>query len=279
MSNNQWNGAQDWNAQPQQNNAQEWGAQPTQDWNAQPQQNNAQEWGAQPTQQQDWGQPSQDWNAQQSPQPTSDDWTTVATPQNEQPAASPQSASGEWNVEQPVPATEQTTWTGAVQSSAPEHSSQNTWGQQQDWNTQPAQQPQQDWNAQPAQQPQQDWSQQQPPQQQWGQQAAYGAPQQQWGQQPMAVPGQPNFFAALFDFKLNNRVVPSGASTAFLIVFIALAARLVFGLVAAFSEYNSGLTIAGVFVALAEFVALTIAARVLIEGVATLVKRSESDKE
>lgn len=260
MSNNQWNGAQDWNAQPQQNNAQEWGAQPTQ--------------------QQDWGQPSQDWNAQQSPQPTSDDWTTVATPQNEQPAASPQSASGEWNVEQPVPATEQTTWTGAVQSSAPEHSSQNTWGQQQDWNAQPAQQPQQDWNAQPAQQPQQDWSQQQPPQQQWGQQAAYGAPQQQWGQQPMAVPGQPNFFAALFDFKLNNRVVPSGASTAFLIVFIALAVRLVFGLVEAFSySFNTGMTLAKLFMSLAEFVALTIAARVLIEGVATLVKRSESDKE
>jgi hypothetical protein len=31
MSNNQWTGAQDWNAQPQQSNAQDWNAQSAQD--------------------------------------------------------------------------------------------------------------------------------------------------------------------------------------------------------------------------------------------------------
>ena len=90
MSNNQWTGAQDWNAQPQQSNAQDWNAQSAQDWNASAQQP-AQDWGVQSQDQttiqpaaQDWNAPAQDqtsvtaaqdWNAQpQQSVPSAPDW-------------------------------------------------------------------------------------------------------------------------------------------------------------------------------------------------------------
>ena len=243
MSNNQWNGAQDWNAQPQQNNAQEWGAQPAQDWNAQ-----------QP--QQDWGQSSQDWNAQPSPhQPTSDDWTTVSpAQQSASQATSPQSASGEWSLDQSVPATEQTTWTGAPPA-APEQPAQ-AWGQQA---------------------PQQDWG-QQAPQQQWGQQAAYGAPQQQWGGQP--APAQPNLFSALFDFKFNQKVAKAAPGVAYLVILIVLAVEALFKIIGVFSPYATGTSIiSGLFIALANFALWAIVWRVVIEGVVALVKIADKDSD
>ena len=149
MSNNQWTGAQDWNAQPQQSNAQDWNAQSAQDWNAPAQQ---------PTQ--DWGAPSQD---QTTIQPAAQDWNAPAQEQTSVTAAQ------DWNAQpqQSVP-------------SAPE------WGTPGQENT--AQQNMQDWNqqaawgaAQQAQPQQQQWGGQQ-------QAAPYGG-QQQWGGQQQAPSG------------------------------------------------------------------------------------------
>ncbi|MDO5084351.1 DUF4282 domain-containing protein [Arachnia propionica] len=259
MSNNQWNGAQDWNAQPQHNNPQEWGAQPAQDWNAQqPQQHDwgqsSQDWSAQPAQQQDWSaQPA-------THQPTSDDWTTISAGQSQQSAsqaASPQSASSEWSLDQSVPATEQTTWTGAPPAAAAPEQPAQAWGQ-------PAQQ--QDWNAQQA------------PQQQWGQQAAYGAPQQQWGGQPAQA--QPNLFSALFDFKFSQKVAKAAPGVAYMIILIVLAVEALFRIIGVFSPYATGTSIvSGLFVALAQFVLWAIVWRVVIEGVVALVKIADKDDQ
>ncbi|MDO5068522.1 MAG: DUF4282 domain-containing protein, partial [Propionibacteriaceae bacterium] len=215
--------------------------------------------------QQEWGaQPAQDWSAQPSPQqPTSDDWTTISAAQGQQsapPAASPQSApSGEWSLDQSVPATEQTTWTGAPATTTPEQPAQ-AWGQ-------PAQQ--QDWNS----------SQQQAPQQQWGQQAAYGAPQQQWGGQPAQA--QPSLFSALFDFKFTQKVAKVAPGAAYMIILIALAVNLLMDWVKTFSlSYsNAGMTISGLFEPLATFVLWAIVWRIVIEGVAALAKLADKDSE
>lgn len=247
MSNNQWNGAQDWNAQPQQNNSQEWGAQPTQDWNAQQQP------------QQDWGQSSQEWTAQSSHQPASDDWTTVAAPQNQQSApqaSSPHSATNEWRADQSVPATEQTTWTGAPPAAGTENTGQ-IWGQQQDWNSQQGQQA---------------------PQQQWGQQAAYGAPQQQWGGQP--APAQPSLFSALFDFKFNQRLAKIAPGAAYMIILIVLAAEVIFKWIALFGPYAPATSIiSGIFVGLTQFVVWAVVWRFVIEGVVALVKLADKSDQ
>ncbi len=150
MSNNQWTGAQDWNAQPQQSNAQDWNAQSAQEWNA-PGQQPAQEWGAQ----------SQD---QTTVQPAAQDWNAPAHDQTSVTAAQ------DWNAQpqQSVP-------------SAPE------WGTPGQENT--AQQNMQDWNqqaawgaAQQAQPQQQQWGGQQ-------QAAAPYGGQQQWSGQPQAPSG------------------------------------------------------------------------------------------
>ena len=129
MSNNQWTGAQDWNAQPQQSNAQEWNAQSAQDWNASAQQP-AQDWGAQSQDQttiqpaaQDWNAPAQDqtsvtaaqdWNAQpQQSVPSAPEW---GTPGQENTA---QQNMQDWN--------QQAAW-GAAQQAQPQ---QQQWGGQQ----------------------------------------------------------------------------------------------------------------------------------------------------
>ena len=129
MSNNQWTGAQDWNAQPQQSNAQAWNAQSAQDWNASAQQP-AQDWGAQSQDQttiqpaaQDWNAPAQDqtsvaaaqdWNAQpQQSVPSAPEW---GTPGQENTA---QQNMQDWN--------QQAAW-GAAQQAQPQ---QQQWGGQQ----------------------------------------------------------------------------------------------------------------------------------------------------
>ena len=99
MSNNQWTGAQDWNAQPQQSNAQDWNAQSAQDWNA-PAQQPAQDWNApaqQPTQ--DWGASSQD---QTTIQPAAQDWNAPAQEQTSVTAAQDWNAQPQqqWNDQQ-----------------------------------------------------------------------------------------------------------------------------------------------------------------------------------
>ena len=131
MSNNQWTGAQDWNAQPQQSNAQDWNAQSAQDWNASAQQP-AQDWGAQSQDQttiqpaaQDWNAPAQDqtsvtaaqdWNAQpQQSVPSAPDWG-AGVPGQENTA---QQNMQDWN--------QQAAWGAAQQSSQP----QQQWGGQQ----------------------------------------------------------------------------------------------------------------------------------------------------
>ena len=131
MSNNQWTGAQDWNAQPQQSNAQDWNAQSAQDWNASAQQP-AQDWGAQSQDQttiqpaaQDWNAPAQDqtsvtaaqdWNAQpQQSVPSAPDWGAGVSGQEN----TAQQNMQDWN--------QQAAWGAAQQSSHP----QQQWGGQQ----------------------------------------------------------------------------------------------------------------------------------------------------
>ena len=132
MSNNQWTGAQDWNAQPQQSNAQDWNAQSAQDWNASAQQP-AQDWGAQSQDQttiqpaaQEWNAPAQDqtsvtaaqdWNAQpQQSVPSAPEWGAGASGQEN----TAQQNMQDWN--------QQAAWGAAQQSSQPQ---QQQWGGQQ----------------------------------------------------------------------------------------------------------------------------------------------------
>ena len=131
MSNNQWTGAQDWNAQP---------IQPaTQDWNAQPQQS-GQEWGTQPPAH-DWGQPAQeqtniqpatqDWNAQ--PQPSGQEWGVSSQPSGQEwgTQAQEHTSAQDWG-------NQQAAWGAAAQQQQPQWGAQQQgYGNQQQWGPKP----------------------------------------------------------------------------------------------------------------------------------------------
>ena len=127
MSNNQWTGAQDWNAQPQQSNAQDWNAQSAQEWNA-PGQQPAQEWGAQ----------SQD---QTTVQPAAQDWNAPAHDQTSVTAAQ------DWNAQpqQSVPSAPE--WGTPGQENTAQQNMQD-WNQQAAWGAAQPAQPQQQWGGQ-----------------------------------------------------------------------------------------------------------------------------------
>jgi len=255
MSNNQWTGAQDWNAQPQQSNAQDWNAQSAQDWNA-PAQQPAQDWNApaqQPTQ--DWGASSQD---QTTIQPAAQDWNAPAQEQTSVTAAQ------DWNAQpqQSVP-------------SAPE------WGTPGQENT--AQQNMQDWNQQAAWgAAQQAQPQQQQPQQQWNDQqqaVPYGGPQQ-WGGQQQA----PSGLAALFDFGFKGSVLKNGIGIIYLVTAICFAVFALFELIAGVSangQYggNPLAVIRYLLVPLALAFVGIILSRAFLEGMAALVKKNDDKQE
>ena len=252
MSNNQWTGAQDWNAQPQQSNAQDWNAQSAQDWNA-PAQQPAQDWNApaqQPTQ--DWGASSQD---QTTIQPAAQDWNAPAQEQTSVTAAQ------DWNAQpqQSVP-------------SAPE------WGTPGQENT--AQQNMQDWNQQAA------WGaaqQAQPQQQQWNdqQQAAPYGGQQQWAQQQA-----PSGFGAIFDFGFRGSALKKGIGSVYVVVVICLGVVALFELIgglvsgSSLSGSNGAMTIiTSLFIPPARVLALIILSRAFLEGMAALVKKNDNTQE
>ncbi|MDO5093753.1 MAG: DUF4282 domain-containing protein [Propionibacteriaceae bacterium] len=262
MSNNQWTGAQDWNAQPQQPNGQEWNAQPAQDWNAQTQQPAAPE----------WGQPAQD---QTTIQPAAQDWGAQSQPSGQ-----------EWGTQQPVQdwgqpaAQEQTNIQPAAQD----------WGAQsqpsgQDWgvSSQPSGQ---DWGAQPVGQENtgiQDWGNPQqaawgaaPQQQQWG-----GQPQGQYGGQQQWAPQQPaSGLGALFDFGFKGSMLRSGLGTVYLVVFICFGVFGLFELIRGLTlSINAGQTLVAIIVPLAiSFIGIVLT-RAFLEGMAALVKKSDEDSE
>ena len=145
MSNNQWTGAQDWNAQPQQSNAQDWNAQSAQDWNA-PAQQPAPDWGVQPQDQttiqpatQDWNAPAQDqtsvtaaqdWNAQpQQSIPSAPDWGTPGQENTAQQNMQDWNQQAAWGAAQQAQPQQQ--WGGQQQTAAPYGGQQQWSGQQQ----------------------------------------------------------------------------------------------------------------------------------------------------
>ena len=257
MSNNQWTGAQDWNAQPQQSNAQDWNAQSAQDWNA-PAQQPAQDWNApaqQPTQ--DWGASSQD---QTTIQPAAQDWNAPAQEQTSVTAAQ------DWNAQpqQSVP-------------SAPE------WGTPGQENT--AQQNMQDWNQQAA------WGaaqQAQPQQQQWGgqQQAAPYGGQQQWGGQQQA----PSGLGALFDFGFKGSLLKGSLGAVYLVSVIAVGVivlvTLINGIAAptglalgngAVSAVAPTQLIWALFAPISAGLIALILIRAILEALASVVKKNENN--
>ena len=240
MSNNQWTGAQDWNAQPQQSNAQDWNAQSAQDWNASAQQ---------PAQ--DWGVQSQD---QTTIQPAAQDWNAPAQDQTSVTAAQ------DWNAQpqQSVPSAPD--WGAGV--SGQEHTAQQN---MQDWNQQAA------WGA--AQQAQ-------PQQQQWGgqQQAAPYGGQQQWGGQQQAPSGLGALFD--FGFKgsaLKNGIGTVYLVT--VICFAVFALFEILSGVSANGQYNVLGVFRSLFVPLALAFVGIILSRAFLEGMAALVKKNDDTQE
>ena len=239
MSNNQWTGAQDWNAQPQQSNAQDWNAQSAQDWNASAQQP-AQDWGAQ----------SQD---QTTIQPAAQDWNAPAQDQTSVTAAQ------DWNAQpqQSVP-------------SAPE------WGTPGQENT--AQQNMQDWNqqaawgaAQQAQPQQQQWGGQQ-------QAAAPYGGQQQWGGQQQAPSGLGALFDFGFKGSaLKNGIGTVYLVT--VICFAVFALFEILSGVSANGQYNVLGVFRSLFVPLALAFVGIILSRAFLEGMAALVKKNDDTQE
>ena len=240
MSNNQWTGAQDWNAQPQQSNAQDWNAQSAQDWNASAQQ---------PAQ--DWGVQSQD---QTTIQPAAQDWNAPAQDQTSVTAAQ------DWNAQpqQSVP-------------SAPD------WGAGVPGQENTAQQNMQDWNQQAAWGAAQ---QAQPQQQQWNdqQQAAPYGGQQQWGGQQQAPSGLVALFD--FGFKgsvLKNGIGIIYLVTA--ICFAVFALFEILSGVSANGQYNVLGVFRSLFVPLALAFVGIILSRAFLEGMAALVKKNDDTQE
>ena len=244
MSNNQWTGAQDWNAQPQQSNAQDWNAQSAQDWNASAQQ---------PAQ--DWGVQSQD---QTTIQPAAQDWNAPAQDQTSVTAAQ------DWNAQpqQSVPSAPD--WGAGV--SGQEHTAQQN---MQDWNQQAA------WGA--AQQSSQ-------PQQQWGGQQQAAAPyggQQQWGGQQQAPSGLGALFD--FGFKGSALKNGIGTVYLIAVICFAVFAlfELIYGIGLNSGQYGgSALSILRYLIvppALA-FVGI-ILTRAFLEGMAALVKKNDDTQE
>ena len=242
MSNNQWTGAQDWNAQPQQSNAQDWNAQSAQDWNASAQQ---------PAQ--DWGVQSQD---QTTIQPAAQDWNAPAQDQTSVTAAQ------DWNAQpqQSVP-------------SAPD------WGAGVPGQENTAQQNMQDWNQQAAWGAAQ---QAQPQQQQWGgqQQAAPYGGQQQWGGQQQAPSGLGAIFD--FGFKgsaLKNGIGTVYLVTVICFAVFALF-ELIFGIGINGQPGGNALAILrALFVPLALAFVGIILSRAFLEGMAALVKKNDDKQE
>ena len=240
MSNNQWTGAQDWNAQPQQSNAQEWNAQSAQDWNASAQQP-AQDWGAQSQDQTTIQPAAQDWNA-----PTQDQ-TSVTAAQD---------------------------WNAQPQQSAPSAPEWGTPGQE---NT--AQQNMQDWNqqaawgaAQQAQPQQQQWGGQQ-------QAAPYGG-QQQWGGQQQAPSGLGAIVDFGFKGSaLKNGIGTVSLVTVICFAVFALF-ELIFGIGINSQPGGNALAILrALFVPLALAFVGIILSRAFLEGMAALVKKNDDKQE
>jgi hypothetical protein len=251
MSNNQWTGAQDWNAQPQQSNAQ--------DWNAQPQQSH--DWSQQSAQ--DWSAPSQEWGTQAQEQTSvqpAQDW---GAPAQEQTTIAP---SQDWNAQpqQSVP-------------SAPEWGT--TPGQEQT-----AQQPTQDWNQQAAWGSAQQAQQSQQPQQ-WGgqQQPSYGG-QQQW------APKQPaSGFGAIFDFGFKGSLLKGGLGSVYMASTIAVGVIVVFTIFKeltapqgyVFSGGGSSVAVGqilwGLFAPVGAGLIALILIRALLEALASVVKKSDQE--
>ena len=246
MSNNQWTGAQDWNAQPQQSNAQDWNAQSAQDWNASAQQP-AQDWGAQ----------SQD---QTTIQPAAQDWNAPAQDQTSVTAAQ------DWNAQpqQSVP-------------SAPE------WGTPGQENT--AQQNMQDWNqqaawgaAQQAQPQQQQWGGQQ-------QAAPYGG-QQQWGGQQQAPSGLGALFDFGFKGSLLKGSLGAVYLVSVIAVGVIVLVTLINGIAAptglalgngAVSAVAPTQLIWALFAPISAGLIALILIRAILEALASVVKKNENN--
>lgn len=247
MSNNQWTGAQDWNAQPQQSNAQEWNAQSAQDWNASAQQP-AQDWGAQSQDQTTIQPAAQDWNA------PAQDQTSVAAAQD-------------WNAQpqQSVP-------------SAPE------WGTPGQENT--AQQNMQDWNqqaawgaAQQAQPQQQQWGGQQ-------QAAAPYGGQQQWGGQQQAPSGLGALFDFGFKGSLLKGSLGAVYLVSVIAVGVIVLVTLINGIAAptglalgngAVSAVAPTQLIWALFAPISAGLIALILIRAILEALASVVKKNENN--
>lgn len=240
MSNNQWTGAQDWNAQPQQSNAQDWNAQSAQDWNAPAQQ---------PTQ--EWGTPSQD---QTTIQPAAQDWNAPAQEQTSVTAAQ------DWNAQpqQSVPSAPE--WGTPGQENTAQQNMQD-WNQQATWGAAQQAQSQQQWGGQQQAVPyggQQQWAQQQAP-------SGFGAIFDFGFRGSALKKGIGSVYVVV--------VICLGV-----VALFELIGGLVSG--SSLSGSNGAMTIiTSLFIPPARVLALIILSRAFLEGMAALVKKNDNTQE
>lgn len=182
----------------------------------------------------------------------------------------------EWPDQQAGAEQQNAGWDAGAQ---PQQSAQE-WNQQpaQDWNQQQGQ----DWNAQP--QASADWN-QQAGGQNWQQQPAQPGwnPQGGPGMGGPGFMGQPqggNGFANIFDFSMRKKALPSAGGLIFLIISIVVAVEWLLQLfVMLDGNYSPGGLAWAQFliVGLGLVFAKILLARVFIEGMSALVKRSEDN--